>query len=504
MEQILDSIQNARICINLRILSTILRHYPTVFEPAHYKQMLRMLEEQQPEAHSPIHAQAFVDIVDCMLKREAELIKLDPELCRELCSEQWHKIMQLALKNSSVNRATAHQNLRLLRLLIERNYIVSPAFLATVIKDITTGMIDRTDGAIELLIAMLKSSAGSAIEAADEHKISIIDWLHDNKTNSALDEPLAGELYAICCISKAESLQKRALDSQAIPAEMESDFLVAIKRLESTYQFQSLNKLVAVQEANESEDIDLVLPERSEVSINTRVYEALENRVFSHHLIRNVSFVQISADLRTLINILSQFLLYESFDNEAFEKSSLVKAIQFSVQRLNESLKEVPPSSSNVREMLNHLNGIWGVPLHPKVYELIFLDISLGHLGQWLKKCLSTKPKSDSDSPQLLSELKNENDRVQLQVLVLLARLSGLCNGSVAQEAQDALQDYEWNENCNEHVYILDKVIKTVLDSARNEIAIEFAFSHVKILCVKYFKHQLHAKMLFEYISGKT
>lgn len=511
MQKIIESIRQDEECVYLKIVSKILCQDPTILTFNDFKDLLLLLTQKQQEIQTNKKMEAFTDVIESLLSIKILLNCNDSENL----TAYWHKMAQLALKNSSVNCVTAIQSLRLLKLLIKQNRIDSTTIIVNIIKDTTSNLVEKSNITLELLINLLKSPSMDATESSDEQKINIINWLHATvlQNHDKFHENLVGELYFLCCVTHLDETNKISLTLMEQINEKPTKHLAIVNKLRNIYSRQSLTKLMALEEQHQEVYESIFrLPGSSEIeiTINAKVYEALEKcivfNVITDMASPSETINTMMFELKSLINILNQFLLYKSFDKIKFEKSQFVKGINFVMQKFNNDIRQNEPKNNNeALQTLGNMNKIWNIPLHPEILKLIFRDHNTGHILQWIQNCLSTRERSDSGIEYLIDNLPSVGDQIQLSALILISRFGCFGEEYISQKALSALQYYEWNINSNEHVFILDKIIKSILnENLQNEQAMNFVFSKVKELCVEYFNQQFYAEMIFQYIPGKN
>lgn len=492
----IDAVLQDEGSIQLEVLSKILPQYSSFLSSIDFNDLLALLVQKQPKIQTLKQMRAFTDIGDYLLRTKFN---------ESSSNDQWHKISQLALKNSSENNVIAKQSLRLMQLLIKQGVIVSSTFIVSIIKDITSNLIDKSDETIHLMIAILKTPSINSIESSNELKINIVKWLHEtsSKNNELFSECLIGESYVLCCLMNISNVQKINLNSVNELSKRPNSHLSMVNKLKKINSRQSLTKLMIVQhDHDETKQLTDRLPESSQIiaTINEKVIEVLEINLSSCMTTMDESIPQLICGLTIIINTLNQFLLYESFDENKFQKSYFLKILNLLNQKLNEKMQSNTPSSLNeAHEILLKLEKIYNVPLHPTVLRLIFGDQNTGHILQWIQNCLSTRSQSDSPTTRIIDELGNTREKVDLLALILASRFANFGEEYIFEKALSSLTNYEWNYSSNEHIFMLDKIIKTILmESNQSEQTIQFAYRQMMILFKQYFNtSQSHAEMIF-------
>lgn len=472
----------------MSILCEILTEYPSLLSPQDYQPVLKLLADFQKTIQLPIQIKLVTDLAAIMLSKEKSLVSSSTVISEDFCHALWLKIAQLAFRNSASSLPTSTDNLDLLRLLIENKKFESNAFIVTIINAIRNNSIKKSSKSIQLLISVFRTVKLDVLEEAKEMRIGVINWLSPNvranelkrviETSDKIDLSLMAELYALCILSKTDSVIPTAFCDNSGEMSTIHDFTSFIKTLEENLQFRLMNKLIVV-EATKIDRIPKyimpnILPNSNLLkSVVVETYYAELEKILhpddEFRLTENPAedFSTVATSLATYLNILHHLIRYESLDEDRYTKSFLTKRVQIKVQQMNMSIDALINSNQDSKEiydMLDKLLNVFKNDLSPLLTKLIIGDITNRSTINWcIKKMMKIRPKDilmEYNSITDASTLSFER-RVQLKCLTLLARLSGYDNEDGAI-AFDGIRDHEFNFNCRIDLFIVFELIKVI------------------------------------------
>lgn len=466
----------------MAILSQLLQDHPFLLAAEDFQPLLKLLVDFQPTIQYTIQIKIFINIVEVMLLRENDL-KSHSVIQESFLIEHWNKILQLSFRNSTTNIATSQDNLSLLKILIDFKKIMSMDFLETLINAILSNSIKKSDASIDLMISVFRSVNIDLLKNVPAIRTGAINWLSPRESiidlkkllesDGKFDSHLAGELNALCVLSKAEKLDSHRTIS--CKQDNTDEFQTYIKELELNLQYQSIRTLIITESngknTNTSQTLGEKLPDTNSTQtvINESYLQELE-KVLSldddFKITENCvdDFMIVANSLATYLHVLNYFLVYKSMDEEYFSKSFLKKRIAIKVEQLNmiaERFLGMKQESKDVFDILDKLLLILNEDLLPIIRNYVLSQPFNTMLIKWLAQQLSHRPRSSSQNIRLLENV-NElafRDKIQLKCFVLLAYFSTF-KGDNGTAAFDAIADYEYNYECVEELFMVFEIVK--------------------------------------------
>lgn len=470
-----------------KVLSKLLNEYPNLIQVDDYQPLLQMLSDFQPKIKYSIQGKVFNDLVRSMVTTEITLKAKSTSLSENFCTNHWHKIMQMALKNCATSNETAEQNVQLLQIMIENSYIVSYAFVETIAKEISSNTIKKSTSSVRLMITIFQNVNMDRLTSAESIKASVINWLSPKVAASELIRnigneenihiALIAELYVLCILSKTEKSAKLSIEhSEPTKPTDGNDFEAIVTNLKRQFSYQFFDKLVAVNcirdvdgllkkatssELPEAKSIDVVLSET--------LYSELEKSLnpdddFQPSTNTMDDFVIIASSLTTYIHILNQLLANNAFDRIKYEKSFLYKRIAIKIGQLNTIMDRLTGCDETDKfNVVEKLNATWTFGLHPLLEELIFERDCNIQLIEWLtqqSQLEQLRPSSQPLNRISYSDLPFER-KMQFKCLVLLTRFATMDNEN-GRSAFQVLDDLYIDTKCNENLFIMFELVRVI------------------------------------------
>lgn len=474
-----------------KILSKILTEYTNLIQVEDFQPLLQMLSVLQPKVKYSVQGQVFNDLVRVMVREETGLKAKSSGILESFCTEHWHRIMQMALKNCATSNEAAEQNVQLLQIMIENGYIVSYAFIETIAKEISSNTMKKSTASVRLLIAIFQHVNMELLTSGDEIKASVINWLSPKIAASELkrvigneediDIALIAELYVLCVLSKTEKPSKLSFEHVEPNSTDENTFDAIIENLKRQFSYQFFDKLMTVNCSQEIErlsknQIGSVLPEAKSIDVvlSENLYSELEKSLNPDDNLQSSTntlddFAIIASSLTTYINILNQFLAYNAFDNVRYEKSFLYKRIAIKIGQLNTVLEGLVGCDKKDKfDVVEKLGAIWKFGLHPLLEPLIFERDCNSKLIEWLAQQLQShlRPASQPLNRISFADLPFAW-KMQLKCLVLLARFSTIDDAN-GKRAYQALDNLEIDTQCNENLFVMFELVRVIILIAFN------------------------------------
>lgn len=466
----------------MAILSQLLFDYPTLLQIDDYQPLLKLLTDFQPTIQFSVQANIFNALVSTLLSKETDLKTKSSMISATFCSDHWFKIMQLAFKNSATNNTTTQVNLKLLQILINNKITISHEFLATIIREILSNSIKKSNLSLELLISIFRNVNTDLFENAHEIKTALINWLSPKvkaselkrviANDEKLDLRLISELNVLCVLSKMEMITKSM--TKSIKESDCDDFTATIQHLEHHFSYLVLNKLIVIDGLTENTDhltatnlFALPATDSIKAVFNETFYADLEkilNPDDNCPSTANVTddFMIVSSSLGTYVNVLNQFLAYQSMDTDKYKKSFLTKRILLKIEHLNLIVERFGKlDQSDVSDILEKLELIWNENLHPILRQHVFEPNYNKTLIKWLTSQLSSRPRANSTTLCVLKSINEMpfNEKIQLRCLTLLAYFSAYGDEN-ALIAFRKIEEFIWNFKCNEDLFIILELVK--------------------------------------------
>lgn len=425
--------------------------------------------------HQEFIAEVAIQLLQCE--------KIFPNVTRNVIDD-WHKIMQFAVKK--INRSK--DNLRMLRATFESGYFVSPTFVKGIFHEISNETLTRSNESIELFISILKNLNLNLLDSPDELKITVLKWLKSTSVRQMIsgetntDPVLIAELCTLCCLSKLNNDENRICKSENIETQS------SIDRLKVDYSYQTLQSFIAVEIKSQTKQkpMSYDLPKRNEIQVllNEKVFKEFENLLSCAKSIQSADNFIIADKLYHILHGLNQFLLYRVYDEDAFRSSEMMKPIMNHLERYSVILNDqMTCDDRKTREIINGIYSIWATDFHPRIKRMIFKGNMSVILFKWLQKQMTKSPKHDSNILQVIDSL-NVDDEQQLKLLSVLVQLAK--HSEVSAQAVDVLDNYEWNLDNNEHIFMLNKLIKVNKQKVlwKKNLKLTFCFT-LRQLCLK-------------------
>lgn len=472
-----------------KILSKLMIEYTNLIQIEDFQPLLQMLSDLQPKVKYSVQGKVFNDLVRVMVIAESDLKAKGTGILESFCTEHWHRIMQMALKNCATSNETAEQNVHLLQIMIENGYIVSYAFIETIAKEISSNTMKKSTATIRLLIAIFQHVNMDLLTSGDEIKAAVINWLSPKIAASELkrvigneeniDIALIAELYVLCVLSKTDKLSKLSFEYTEPTSTYENTFDAIIDNLKQQFSYQYFDRLMAVNCSQEIErqskhQNSPVLPEAKtiDVVLSEKLYSELEKSLnpddnFQSSTNTLDDFAIIASSLTTYINILNQFFACNAFDYVRYEKSFLYKRIAIKIGQLNTVLEGLVNCEEKDKfDVVEKLGEIWKFGLHPLLEQLIFERDCNSKLVEWLAQ------QSQSQLRPALQPLNRISFadlpfawKMQLKCLVLLARFSTMDDDN-GKRAFQVLDNLEIDTQCNENLFVMFELVRVIILAA--------------------------------------
>lgn len=448
-----------------------------------YQPLLHMLTKLQPVIKFSNQALVFNDIVRIMMSEESRLKANGTIISHNFCVEHWDKVMQMALKKCAASNDTAEQNVQLLQIMIENNYIVSYAFIETIIKEILSYTIKKTSASVYLMTAIFQNINIDLLTTGNEIKASVIAWLSPKINASELmrtignkmdiDIVAIAELYVLCVLCKTEKLTKLSFEHAEPMKANENTFDTIIANLKSQFSYQIFDSLIAV---DCSRDVDRffmnkivsTLPEANSIDVvlNEGLYAELEKELnpddhFNPSNDATCDFEAIASSLSIYVNILNQFLAYKAFDHTKYAKSFISKRIALKIGQLNSIMERIVGCVVKDQfDILEKLNSIWKFGWHRVLERLIFEQDCNKKLINWLGQQLLPQFRPCSQPPNRISLTDLPIARkMQYNCLLLLTRFATFSNGN-GESAFLVIKDFDIDVRCNENLFIMFELVR--------------------------------------------
>lgn len=472
-----------------KILSKLLIDYPNLIQHEDYQPMLQILSDLQPKIKYSNQAEVFNDLVRIMVAEESGLKVKGNNISNSFCSDRWHRIMQMALKNCATSNQIAEYNVQLLQIMIENGYIVSYAFIETIVKELSSNTIKKTTSGVRLMIAIFQSVNMDLLTSGEEIKASVIKWLSPKIDASELkrvigneeniEVALIAELYVLCVLSKTDKSSKLSFEHTEPTQNDENSFDTIIEKLKRQFSYQFFDKLMAVDCSREIDRLSMrkigsVLPEPKPIDVvfSENLYSELEKSLnpddsFQPSPNAMDDFAIIASSLTTYIHILNQFLAYNAFDQSKYEKSFLYKRIAIKIEQVNTIMDRLVDCDEKDRfDIVEKMNSIWKFGLHPMLEQLVFERDCNSRLIDWLAQQLQPELVSSS---QPLNRISFANlpfaQKMQLKCLVLLTRFSTLDNEN-GKKAFEVLDNLDPDTECCENLFIMFELVRVNIETA--------------------------------------
>lgn len=461
-----------------KILSKLISDYPNLIQVDYYQTLMQTISDLQPKIKYSIQGKVFNDLVRIMMIEEIGLKAKSTDI-----SDQWYKIMQMALKNCATSNETAEQNVQLLQIMIENGYIVSYAFIETIMKEIATNTIKKSTSSVRLMIAIFQNVNMDLLTSGDDIKASVINWLSPKIAASELkriigneediDIALVAELYVLCVLSKTDESLKLSFEQSESMKMDENNFDAIIENLKRQFSYQLFDKLMAVDCSRKVDHLTAskiisVLPEAKSVDVvlNENLYSDLERSLNPDDNLQPSAntiddFTIIASSLSTYINILNQLLAYNAFDKTRYEKSFLYKRIAIKIVQLNTLMDRLMGCDEKDKfDVVEKLNSIWKFGLHPLVEQLVFEQDCNSRMIEWLAQQMQPQLRSCTQPLNRITFADLPFARkMQFKCLVLLTKFSTLDDGN-GTKAFRVLDDLDIDTKCNENLFIMFELVR--------------------------------------------
>lgn len=475
-------------------MSQLLIDFPHVLQADDYQQLLQLLANFKPIIQYSQQLKCFNRIVHVMLNKQTDLIMNSTLIMESFCTQRWHEIMELSLKQAETDKNQL-ENIELLRILIDNKVIVSNEFIKNIIVAVVkTQTIKKSSSSIQLLISVLQNGTTDMVDDIQNLKKLIIHWLSSKiqlnqlkrviENTNPIDKRLMSELYVRCVLSRKDNSNK-TIQTNLAAIELNADdtdnvvheYEMVISEIVQNLQYRMISKLIASDivktvNVNHSNFIEK-LPEQNDLKavLNGNIFDDLELALNDSNTSNDISienFTNICASLSTNVNILNSLISYESIDGETFLKF-LDKRIFIKIQQLNlivgvnefSNSYTMNRNANDVNEIVDGLISIWHDKYHPVIAENLFFVESCNHVIKWLQSLSKPSPRCQSLilSPKA-SKLSFE-ERIQLKCLMLLAHFSAYQDAKTTGiYAFDAIENYNFKYKRNEDLFIMFEVIK--------------------------------------------
>lgn len=483
----------------LMVFSELVYYFPNSLTTNDVHDVLSMLAECQ--SHIEIKEQQFMFTKCCfvLLQRDESFRKSGNKIIYNQCEKLWMKIVEESARvctSSCDNSIEAHG---LLQLLIYFKKCHEESSIKRVVHYFTSNSVTKCDYTLMTLIVLLQSFNLDLLEKGSDLAIDILKFVFEKATFGLLkkfrtisdEKPshkIVAKLAVMCCLLKTDMIKylknaqinERDILKKILDTTEQEEYNAHMEQAIYMIQLKGYDKLIIEQKvlANENhvENKRLSIPLELECIIDQNLYvELMKLTEFSIKAISEESSIKEIKDYvkdilesnELMLNLASEFLMFEAFNREKYETSYIIKKIDYNLQEINRLFSLLVGKSDRLDAndkfaIVTVLNGMFENNLHAEIGCKI-RNHDLTHCFNWLFEQANYKHVNYNENRKAMKvdeeSFKNAQKDERIRYLCILAlckyfNYEGVNQNELTTAISDKIQFDEQNSNMDVHAIL--------------------------------------------------